>query len=309
MVFIGTDRAFTFDHVFGTTSTQAHVYDESKVRDVVLGAVEGLNGTVLAYGQTGSGKTHTMGTAQYETAALTDATGIVPRALHHLFQAIDDRARTQDAKVVVTGTCIEIHKEEVRDLLTFAQADGPGDQGQVSIREDTAGLISLSGVQSTKLETVSDALGMLGRAALTRATAATAMNAASSRSHAVFTLRVETDILDAGAVEGRGPKALTAKLHFVDLAGSERAKRTEAVGERLAEGIQINKGLLALGNVICALTAERRPGAHVHVPYRDSKLTRYPRPSPPPGNRRRKSRTGGEGGGRESERERRRGSF
>lgn len=62
---------------------------------------------------------------------------------------------------------------------------------------------------------------------------------------------------------------LCAKLHLVDLAGSERVKRTKAQGQRLREGININKGLLALGNVISALS-ENKP----HVPYRDSKLTR-----------------------------------
>ena len=36
------------------------------------------------------------------------------------------------------------------------------------------------------------------------------------------------------------------KLHLVDLAGSERQKRTKAEGKRLQEGIDINKGLLAL---------------------------------------------------------------
>uniref|UniRef100_A0A0K6SAM5 Kinesin motor domain-containing protein n=1 Tax=Chromera velia CCMP2878 TaxID=1169474 RepID=A0A0K6SAM5_9ALVE len=71
-----------------------------------------------------------------------------------------------------------------------------------------------------------------------------------------------------------------SKFHFVDLAGSERAKRTRAEGARLREGIHINGGLLALGNVICALTAESagnmggRDGRDSHVPYRDSKLTR-----------------------------------
>ena len=63
---------------------------------------------------------------------------------------------------------------------------------------------------------------------------------------------------------------MVAKFHFVDLAGSERAKRTGATGSTLKEGISINKGLLALGNVISALTDEKI----FHVPYRDSKLTR-----------------------------------
>ena len=64
---------------------------------------------------------------------------------------------------------------------------------------------------------------------------------------------------------------MVAKFHFVDLAGSERAKKTGASGDVLKEGININKGLLALGNVISSLTDESKKG---HVPYRDSKLTR-----------------------------------
>ncbi len=63
------------------------------------------------------------------------------------------------------------------------------------------------------------------------------------------------------------------KFHFVDLAGSERAKRTGAQGQQLKEGIDINKGLLALGNVISALGDDQKKGK-VFVPYRDSKLTR-----------------------------------
>ena len=63
------------------------------------------------------------------------------------------------------------------------------------------------------------------------------------------------------------------KFHFVDLAGSERAKRTGTQGQQMKEGIDINKGLLALGNVISALGDEQRRGK-VHVPYRVSKLTR-----------------------------------
>ncbi|CAE6478436.1 unnamed protein product, partial [Rhizoctonia solani] len=71
--------------------------------------------------------------------------------------------------------------------------------------------------------------------------------------------------------------SVVSKFHFVDLAGSERLKRTAAQGERVKEGISINGGLLALGNVISALgdpSKSRAFGGHVHVPYRDSKLTR-----------------------------------
>jgi hypothetical protein len=104
------------------------------------------------------------------------------------------------------------------------------------------------------------------------------MNLQSSRSHAIFTLHVKqqryiyksneaTTNTDETDIE-----TLSAKFHFVDLAGSERLKRTGAIGERAKEGICINRGLLALGNVISALGDEDKRGSH--VPYRDSKLTR-----------------------------------
>lgn len=53
-------------------------------------------------------------------------------------------------------------------------------------------------------------------------------------------------------------------------------KRTAAQGERIKEGISINSGLLALGNVISALGDPSRVKSHTasYVPYRDSKLTR-----------------------------------
>ncbi|EJU00174.1 kinesin-domain-containing protein [Dacryopinax primogenitus] len=77
--------------------------------------------------------------------------------------------------------------------------------------------------------------------------------------------------------DDQGWVVMTSKFHFVDLAGSERMKRTAAQGERMKEGISINSGLLALGNVISALaTLPVTSNSHgaTHVPYRDSKLTR-----------------------------------
>ena len=65
---------------------------------------------------------------------------------------------------------------------------------------------------------------------------------------------------------------MVAKFHFVDLAGSERAKKTGATGSILKEGININKSLLSLGNVITALSDDTKKLGH--IPYRDSKLTR-----------------------------------
>lgn len=99
------------------------------------------------------------------------------------------------------------------------------------------------------------------------------MNTQSSRSHAIFTLHIKQQRLVPSEEEGANEfETLSAKFHFVDLAGSERLKRTGAIGERQKEGISINCGLLALGNVISALGDKAKRA--LHVPYRDSKLTR-----------------------------------
>ncbi len=132
--------------------------------------------------------------------------------------------------------------------------------------------------------------------AFNRTTASTNMNDQSSRSHAIFTIFVQQQrqaraedpfhLMGENGEEGGEEKppppapsgepgdleTLSAKFHFVDLAGSERLKRTGATGDRAKEGISINCGLLALGNVISALGDTARRASH--VPYRDSKLTR-----------------------------------
>ncbi|KAF1807268.1 hypothetical protein FB192DRAFT_1442649 [Mucor lusitanicus] len=111
----------------------------------------------------------------------------------------------------------------------------------------------------------------------------TASNASSGLNHRHSTLNVKAM---AAQMEKRSTSPTLAadeedgewmvsnsKFHFVDLAGSERLKRTAAQGDRRKEGININAGLLALGNVISALS-DPSSKKSTHVPYRDSKLTR-----------------------------------
>lgn len=164
----------------------------------------------------------------------------------------------------------------MKDLL---QPGGP--RGGARIHEDTAGNIHLAGVEPRIVTSPEQALEYLRIGALSRTTGSTQMNTQSSRSHAIFTLYVKQQrcvtVEDPDAdVDTSDPtnefETLTAKFHFVDLAGSERLKRTGATGERAKEGISINCGLLALGNVISALGDKTKKV--LHVPYRDSKLTR-----------------------------------
>ena len=118
--------------------------------------------------------------------------------------------------------------------------------------------------------------GCLEAGSRARQVASTLMNHRSSRSHTIFTVVIErtngTDPV-TGDTSPAPPLGFTSsRFHFVDLAGSERAKATGNLGVRFKESIHINTGLLALGNVVSALADRKR--RNVHIPYRDSKLTR-----------------------------------
>lgn len=88
-VFLGPDKAFTYDHVFDTNIGQNDIYDTCVTR-LIEGALDGYNATVLAYGQTGSGKTYTMGTG-FDVEIDDSIVGIIPRAIKHLFEGIAEK--------------------------------------------------------------------------------------------------------------------------------------------------------------------------------------------------------------------------
>uniref|UniRef100_A0A3B5MJW1 Kinesin motor domain-containing protein n=1 Tax=Xiphophorus couchianus TaxID=32473 RepID=A0A3B5MJW1_9TELE len=88
-VLLGKDKAFTYDFVFDIDSEQQHIY-QTCVYKLIEGCFEGYNATVFAYGQTGSGKTYTMGTGFDVNPSLQEQ-GIIPRAVHHLFEGIQSR--------------------------------------------------------------------------------------------------------------------------------------------------------------------------------------------------------------------------
>ncbi|KAB2036776.1 hypothetical protein ES319_D03G025700v1 [Gossypium barbadense] len=283
---IGT-HSFTFDHVYGHGASPSSSMFEECVAPLVDGLFQGYNATVLAYGQTGSGKTYTMGTAIKDGSE----TGLIPQVMNALFKKIETLKHQTEFQLHVSF--IEILKEEVRDLLDSEPVSKPvtpnGNAAKVTvpgrppiqIRESSNGVITLAGSTEVAVSTLQEMATCLEQGSINRATGSTNMNNQSSRSHAIFTITLEQmhKIQSVSAVndtsdEDMGEEYLCAKLHLVDLAGSERAKRTGSDGLRLKEGIHINRGLLALGNVISALGDEKKRKEGVHVPYRDSKLTR-----------------------------------
>jgi kinesin family member 4 len=281
-------KTFSYDHVFKETSTQQDVYDEAASK-MVKNIFEGFNVTIIAYGQTGSGKTYTMGTTPKDK-------GIIHRFVTDTFTGLEKLAGSEEEKMTFEAEVrlLEIHNEILTDLLH----DDEKRKSTISIREDAGGKNVISGLVREPVRSADDVVTCLRRGtslpfslSIThthtqthmhtggelRATASTAMNDQSSRSHMVLFLdlvmkrpltsnnEVEVDTLIPC-------DEIRSRITFVDLAGSERLKKTGATGKTRKEGIDINRGLLALGNVINALGDDRRRAGHVN--YRDSKLTR-----------------------------------
>ncbi|KAL8691825.1 MAG: hypothetical protein Q9218_003043 [Villophora microphyllina] len=246
------DQTFGFDRVFDENTSQAEVY-EATTRNLLDSVLDGYNATVFAYGATGCGKTHTItGTAQQP--------GVIFLTMQELFERISDR--TDDKVTEVSLSYLEIYNETIRDLLV----PGGSKQG-LMLREDANQAVSVAGLSSHHPQNVQEVMDMIVRGNEYRTMSPTEANATSSRSHAVLQINVSQKDRNADVNE---PHTM-ATLSIIDLAGSERASATKNRGERLTEGANINKSLLALGSCINALCDPKKRN---HVPYRNSKLTR-----------------------------------
>ena len=228
----------------------------------------------MAYGQTGSGKTYTMGNeADYDEINKSSSHGLLPRFISDMFASLENqrhkqqvenkskgsREETQLMEFELSASFLEVYGEDIHDLLDEGRRPLP-------LREDSNGEIIVVGLTKQVVSDTKQALSVLHRGTLHRTTASTLMNNSSSRSHAVFTVYFKKIERGSDGVD----VSTTSRFTFVALAGSERMKRTGAEGDRAKEGIKINQGLFALGNVINALADDERlsKGEKIHVPVR-----------------------------------------
>ena len=255
-----TLHSFRFRAVFEPMDSQAVVY-ERVGRPLVDSVMEGFNAAIIAYGQTGSGKTYTMIGDEHDPTE-PEGFGMIPRLTKDIFERIESR---REAQVVDVVRCsyIEIYMERVRDLLS---APGTQSSQDLPLRESRRhGGLWVAGATEVPVSSWKDVKAVLARGNLARVTAATQSNENSSRSHAIFIFAIATNDL-------RAMLTTTSQLYAVDLAGSENVRKSDVEGLQMEEAKKINTSLLALGQVVYALTQGCQSGRH--VPYRDSKLTR-----------------------------------
>ncbi|KAM6133779.1 kinesin-like protein KIF18A [Phoenicopterus ruber ruber] len=244
------DLKFVFDAVFAESSSQLEVFEHT-TKSVIDGFLNGYNCTVLAYGATGAGKTHTM-------LGSPEDPGVMYLTMMALYNCMDQIKEDKICNVAVSY--LEVYNEQIRDLLV--------NSGPLAVREDTQKGVVVQGLTLHQPKSAEEILQMLDYGNKNRTQHPTDVNASSSRSHAVFQIYLRQQDKTASINQN----VRIAKMSLIDLAGSERASATNAKGARFREGTNINRSLLALGNVINALADPK--SKKQHIPYRNSKLTR-----------------------------------
>lgn len=269
------EKNFTFDNSFWSHDTKDNHYATQEDVYNSLGEefldhnFEGYHTCIFAYGQTGSGKSYTM-------MGTPDHPGLIPRTCQDLYERIEAaQNETPNISYGVRVSYFEVYNEHVRDLLVPVIPNQP--PYYLKIRESPTEGPYVKDLTEVPVRSIDEILRYMKMGDNSRTTASTKMNDTSSRSHAVFTIMLKQIHHD---METDETTERSSRIRLVDLAGSERAKATEATGQRLREGSNINKSLTTLGRVIAALADPKAGrggkagrGKDMVVPYRDSILT------------------------------------
>lgn len=214
---------------------------------------QGLDVTIFAYGVTGTGKTHTM-----RGGMRLAERGVIPRLLSNVYRRGKKITKDTDGATTVTVALsyYEIYNDKVFDLLEPPEKRTPAG---LPLREKD-GKTMVVGLSERSCDDLKDFERLYIEANNNRVTAATKLNAHSSRSHAILRVKVTQ-------TTGNMVKESTASA--IDLAGSEDNRRTDNGKERLVESAAINKSLFVLSQCIDAISRGDK-----RIPYRESKMTR-----------------------------------
>lgn len=263
-------KQFEFPVTAGPGVGQAEFYDVAGVRDLIDTAFDGYNVAILAYGMTAAGKTHTMlgeSSPGMQLMQPLDTDGIIPRALHEIFATVQD---AEPGQYSVALSYMEVYNEQVFDLLREVDMAAQRAAGAAShtlqggphalpVRGDGRSYW-VEGLLEIRADSMQDVAAVLAAGHAARRVRGHRLNDRSSRSHALL-----------GVTLTNARAGTQARLTFVDLAGSERLKGATgsgSTGEGAKETAAINRSLLALVNVVNALS-----GAAKAKPRRPSLAT------------------------------------
>jgi len=239
-------KSYVFDHVHGPESTQGDVFDS--VQYIVDSVIQGYHGTIFAYGQTGTGKTYTLfgesssssisqhdPSYQHSIPNDTSCLGVTQLSLRYLFHTMNELDSTHTnhydktidkkpkSQTIYTVSFIEIYHDRVYDLLVSSSSTGMDSSKALTVREGNKeqGGVYVQDMKEIRVKSCQDAELLLRTGLANRHINETRANRKSSRSHAIYTIKVQS------IQYPNHLKVVTqAKLTIVDLAGSERQKTT-----------------------------------------------------------------------------------
>lgn len=284
------ESLLTFAHAYSffPSASDSDMWDE--LEPTVRGVLDGVRPrcAIVAYGQTGSGKTY----------AIKELRSRIATAIWQ--QLGDDEADGSASRantVTVTVSCVELYIKDVQDLLA-APANTRKDE---RCQQKLAGLrraprkqgedVFPSGGELFVVTNPAELSTVFDVADQRRTQRATKANSQSSRSSAIYTMRID-GITSSSSPSSFSPGGRPGYLTLVDLAGSERADETGMNdGQARAEAVQINLGLSTFQQVITALvhnhrhshsrgqnTKKKKHQQLVPVPYRQHPLTELLKP-------------------------------
>ncbi|KAK3320275.1 P-loop containing nucleoside triphosphate hydrolase protein [Cercophora scortea] len=244
--------SFAFNGVYDQPTSQEELFS-AEVAPHIKALFQGLDLTIFAYGVTGTGKTHTM-----RGGLKLAERGVIPRLLSNVFRRGKKIAKDTNGETTVTVALsyYEIYNDKVFDLLEPPENRTPSG---LPLREKD-GKTFVVGLSERSCEDLKDFERIYIESNTNRITAATKLNAHSSRSHAILRVKV---------TQTTGDTVRESTASAIDLAGSEDNRRTDNGKERLVESAAINKSLFVLSQCIDAISRGDK-----RIPYRESKMTR-----------------------------------
>lgn len=272
---------FKFDTVLPASTAQEDVFQKSAL-PLVQSLFDGTSSLVFAYGVTNAGKTYTMlgkqEVSKKKNAAIATTDGIVPRALDAIFKLVEARKQKGDTTDYhVDVSFLEIYNDKVYDLFNIVDEEKLSKAEQIAMNKQTlkiseeGGKNIVKGLRKLDIENFAQGMQFLYDGNKNRQVGETSLNRDSSRSHALFTIR----LLSGDLMSDDEDYKEIASLAFVDLAGAERASKTLVAGDRLKEASSINSSLSVLGKCIEIMRNNQKNNKNQQVvPFRESKLTR-----------------------------------
>ncbi|XP_069694504.1 kinesin-like protein costa [Periplaneta americana] len=259
-IVVGSQKIFTVDYALPMSCSQSQLFSTA-VYPLVNCVLEGYDISIITYGQSGSGKTYTILGPGLHCALSETEYGMIPRVTREIFTRL---AQIPGRRFKVTVSFIEIYEEGVRDLLNTSQF-----KRQLAIVDEQDDTVVI-GAEEFECQSISEVFNCLHVGMTNRQVgwvAAQQQQQQTCHSHSIFTLTLEQQWIVDNVVHHR-----ISKAQFTDLGGSEKTVLVETGSHFIAEAINLDRGLVALGNVVSTLTEPQ--WQHVQIPYMQSVLTR-----------------------------------